>query len=65
MNFDTNLFLSALGLAFVFESLPWILSPGSMRNFLLSLTTLPSSQLRLMGLFAMGLGLFIIWLARS
>ncbi len=63
MLFNTELFFSALGLAFVFESLPWILAPNSMRAFLLSLATAPTAQLRIMGLTAMGMGLGIVWLA--
>ncbi len=65
MNFDTQLFLAALGLAFVFESLPWILFPSAMRNFLLSLATAPTSQLRGMGFIAMTFGLAVVWLATS
>ncbi len=65
MDFDIQLFLTAVGLAFILESLPWILFPSSMRNFLLSLATQSTGQLRMMGLFAMGLGLLVIWLVRS
>ncbi len=63
MNFDAQLFFSALGLALVFESLPWILSPTSMRTFLLSLAMMSAGQLRSMGLVCMGIGLGIVWLA--
>ncbi len=65
MNFDAELFLCAVGLAFIFEALPWILAPHAMRNYLLSLAQMPSSSLRIMGLVAMSLGLGVIWLARS
>ncbi len=65
MNFDLSLFFTALGLAFILESLPWILSPNSMRNFLLSLAGMPEGQLRIMGLVLMSLGLLLIWLVRG
>ncbi len=65
MNFDLELFLAALGLAFIFESLPWTLFPEAMRKAMLHMTITPSSQLRRMGLFGIGLGLLIIWLVRG
>lgn len=63
MNFDLDLFLRALGLACVLEGLCWALFPSGMRRALLSLLPLPASQLRLVGLAAMGIGLLAIWLA--
>ncbi|WP_165177551.1 DUF2065 family protein [Desulfovibrio sp. ZJ369] len=63
MNFDFDLFLRALGLAFVIEGLCWALFPSGMRRALLSLLPLPASRLRLAGLAAMGIGLLAIGLA--
>ncbi len=65
MNFDGELFLCAVGLAFIFEALPWILAPDAMRKYLFSLVQMPNASLRLMGLTAMGMGLALIWLIRS
>ena len=62
MNFDFDLFLRALGLACVLEGACWTLFPSSMRRALLSLLPLPASQLRLVGLTAVGIGLLVIWL---
>ncbi len=64
MDFNSELFLCAVGLAFIFEALPWILAPDAMRKYLLSLTQMPNASLRLMGFTAMGLGLGLIWLVR-
>lgn len=65
MNFNAELFLCALGLAFIIEGLPWALFPQGMRKVLLTLAEGPLSGFRRMGLTGIGLGLLIIWLARS
>ncbi len=65
MNFDLELFLCAIGLAFIIEGLPWALFPESMRKAMTFMTISPSAQLRLMGLLGIGMGLLIVWLVRS
>ncbi|MBQ9452924.1 MAG: DUF2065 domain-containing protein [Desulfovibrio sp.] len=63
MNFDTELFLRALGLAIVLEGLCWTVSPKGMRHMLEQLLPLPEHQLRAIGLAALFLGLAVIHLA--
>lgn len=64
MKFNIALFLTALGLACVLESLPWLLAPAKMREALRLLIELPPEKLRRWGFFLIGLGLFLVWLAR-
>jgi len=65
MNFDVSLFFTALGLAFILESLPWLIAPRRMREGLRLLLDLPPDSLRVWGLVLLGLGLLITGLARS
>ncbi len=65
MNLDFDLLLCAIGLAFIFEGLPWALFPEAMRKAMLFMTISPSSHLRRMGLMGIGVGLFIVWLVRG
>lgn len=63
MEFNGRLFLSALGLAFILESLPYILFPERMREALLTLSEGGASGLRKMGLFALAAGIGVLWCA--
>ena len=60
MEFNGTLFFSALGLAFILESLPYILFPERMKQALTAVFEQGPSALRRMGLFALGLGLGIL-----
>lgn len=64
MHFNLTLFLAALGLAFVLESLPWLLAPGRMRDGLRQLLELPPETLRVWGFVLLGLGLGLAALSR-
>ncbi|WP_457570953.1 DUF2065 domain-containing protein [Desulfovulcanus sp.] len=65
MKFDFSLFLSALGLAFVIEGLPYFLWAEKMPQILIFLSQRPPSTLRRMGLTAIILGLVIVFVARK
>lgn len=52
---------AALGLALVFEGIPWFLSPRGSRRTLLRLARMPETGLRLLGLALMGAGLALVW----
>lgn len=65
MQFDSTLFFSAIGLALIFEGLPYLLFAERMRNILLSLAENPPTVLRGMGILGIVVGLFVIWLARA
>ena len=62
MEFDSKLFFSALGLAFVLEALPYTLFPERMRQVLQTLSEEGASGLRRMGLFSFAAGLIVLWL---
>lgn len=65
MHFDLDLFLRAVGLAFVLEGLCWAIFPGAMRRAMLALADSPEQQTRLAGLVAVGLGLFVVSLTQA
>ncbi|MBQ3059857.1 MAG: DUF2065 domain-containing protein [Desulfovibrio sp.] len=60
MEFNSDLFFRAVGLAFVLEGLCWALFPTAMRRAMLSLVKNPEQQTRMAGLAAIGFGLLII-----
>lgn len=64
MDIDWNTLLCAVGLAFVIESVPYVLFAERMRPVLRSLSDQPPAMLRAMGLAAMGMGVLVVWLAR-
>lgn len=64
MHIDWNILLCAVGLAFVIESLPYVLVAERMRSVLRALSEQPPAMLRFMGLAGMGAGLLLVWLAR-
>jgi len=65
MNIDWSLLFTALGLAFVFEGIPYFLFAERMPLMLLKLAQQPPKFLRFIGLAAMILGLLIISFGRS
>lgn len=65
MHLDLSTLLAAIGLALIFEGLPYFLSPHKMPEFLRFLAELPAQQLRFVGLSAMILGLFLVFAART
>ncbi len=65
MDFNFSLFFTALGLAAVIESLPWLLAPKAMREFLLSLSSSSENSLRVYGSVLLVSGVIIMWIATS
>lgn len=63
--FDFSLFFTALGLVFVFEALPWIVSPSSIREVLQRLSELPDQVVRVLAMGLLIFGLMIIWITRT
>lgn len=63
MSFDSTLFFSALGLAFILEALPYVLFPDKMRQVLQTLGEEDAARLRRMGLFSLSAGLLVLWFA--
>ncbi len=64
MQFDLAFFLSALGLAFILEGIPYFIWAEKMPKFLKFMSTQPPPALRRMGLTAIILGVLVIYLAR-
>lgn len=63
MNFDFELFLRALGLAFVLEGLVWFAFPKGMRQVMSKVLEMGDGEVRNLGLIGIGLGLATICLA--
>jgi uncharacterized protein YjeT (DUF2065 family) len=60
-----KLLLMLIGLVLVIEGLPYVAAPEAMQRWLRQLVELPPSQLRLIGLIAMGSGFAILFLTRG
>ena len=54
-------FLCVLGMVFVIEGLPYFTFPGKIKIYLLKLTEIPDSSLRIMGAVAVTLGLLLVY----
>ncbi len=65
MQFDLNLFLCALGLAFILESIPYFLFPEKMPSILNTLASQSPSRLRRLGLTGLLCGILVIYLGQS
>jgi hypothetical protein len=65
MQFDWNVFLMALGLAFVLEGLPYFLFAERMPLVLRTMAEQRPAALRLLGLTAMALGLALVFVVRG
>ncbi len=58
-------FLTALGLALAIEGFLYAGFPGPMRRALASVSGMPDQSLRLGGLLALAIGVFVVWLVRG
>jgi uncharacterized protein len=58
-------FVTALGIAFVFEGFAYALFPGRARNVFEMISQMTEETLRYFGLAAAVLGVCVIWLARG
>ncbi|MFP4084161.1 MAG: DUF2065 domain-containing protein [Desulfonatronovibrio sp.] len=65
MQFDLTFFLSALGLAFILEGIPYFIWAEKMPKFLETMSRMPPSSLRRLGITAIILGLLVIYLGQS
>ena len=57
--------LMALGLVFVIEGLLYALVPGHLKNMMRIMEKAPEETLRIGGMMAVGVGVFIVWIVRS
>jgi len=58
-------FLTALGLALAIEGALYSAFPGPMRRALAAASRMPDPSLRLGGLAALAIGVFVVWLVRG
>lgn len=56
--------LTAIGLVFVLEGLLYALFPSGMKRTVAKLLEMPDSKVRDVGLVAVAVGVFIVWLAK-
>ena len=60
-----GLILLGIGLVLLVVGLLWALAPGLIEDLLAALRALPTDRRRLVGLFAMALGVALMWLAHG
>jgi len=65
MNIDWSFLLSALGLAFIIEGIPYFVFSERMPRILISIIERGPRQLRILGMIAMIFGLLLISLGQS
>ncbi|HAC56944.1 DUF2065 domain-containing protein [Parvibaculum sp.] len=58
-------FLTAIGLALVIEGVLYAGFPGPMRRALMSVSGMPEHSIRMGGLMALAIGVFVVWLVRG
>jgi uncharacterized protein len=56
-----KLLFTLIGLIFILEGLPYLTFPEAMQRWLQQLMEMKPAQLRMVGLFAVGLGLLICY----
>lgn len=65
MHFDWKIFLTALGLAFILEGLPYFLAAEKMPEMLRMLSERQPGELRTLGFSAILAGLLLLFVLRS
>jgi uncharacterized protein YjeT (DUF2065 family) len=64
MGLEWNALWSALALVLVIEGLMPFIAPGAFRRTMTQVAQMPDSQLRLVGLFSMLIGLLLLYWVR-
>jgi len=59
-----KLLVSLIGLVLIFEGMPYVMAPEAMQRWMLQLAALRPGALRIAGLAALALGLFICYLTQ-
>jgi len=60
-----KLLILVLGLVFIIEGMPYVAAPEAMQNWLKKLSEIQPGQLRVAGLVAMGIGLFLCFIVQK
>lgn len=58
-------FATALGLVLVIEGLLYASAPGKLKQLMLQMQEIPDDALRVGGVAAIGIGVFVVWLVRA
>jgi uncharacterized protein YjeT (DUF2065 family) len=58
-------FLCVLGMVFIIEGIPYFVFPEKLKIYLAKMITMPDSTLRFLGIFAMIIGLVLLYFGRS
>ena len=57
-------FLCVIGMVFIMEGLPYLVFPEKLKIYLIKISTLPETVLRVMGIGAIVLGLILLYFGR-
>jgi uncharacterized protein len=57
-------FLCVVGMVFIIEGLPYLVFPEKLKPYLIKITALPDSVLRVIGISAIILGLILLYFGR-
>jgi hypothetical protein len=57
-------FLCVMGMVFIVEGLPYLVFPEKLKPYLIKLSTLPDSTLRMLGISAVIGGLILLYFGR-
>lgn len=57
-------FLCVIGMVFIIEGLPYLVFPEKLKIYLIKISTLPETTLRVMGIGAIALGLILLYFGR-
>ena len=64
MKFQLDIFVAALGLAFILEGLPYFLAPEGVKKVLERIGEISPATIRILGLFGMAAGLALVAVSR-
>ena len=58
-------FITAIGLVFVIEGLIYVIAPSRLKTMMAMMEDIPPETLRNLGVLAVGIGVAIVWVAKS
>ena len=62
---NMDFFLCILGMVFIVEGIPYFAFPDKIKAYLVKVTEIPDTTLRMLGFAAIVAGLFLVYLGRS
>ncbi len=63
MEITLNLIIAAFGISFIIESIPWIISPSSIKAVLAALSEMSDQSLRTLAGALLLFGAILLWVA--